>query len=335
MARRTGPESWRHLRYLRSSPVIADQKESLRNVFIMSLHQAEQQFAAARAIGVESRPLNIFYGLSQAGRALAAAFEARGARQGLELQGHGIKCINFGEVGVDPINRFARLGIKAHGSAGASFNKLSGLLESEPLHSATPIANLWGMLVEPQLHEPLGHTSHPVLLVEGDPTRLAPGQQDTISLSSIPGSHSLSDANEWKAFLRNYPSLSGSHLSRLTGRSVASGRKRETMSAEVTWQEGTLKVPLSATYSHYRGSKVVLPSPYSGGGSLHPLMIWWAVLFGLSMLCRYEPQTWTRVIDVNSSPHAVSIEYLLDVALESVPDVLAETLEAVLNPSDD
>jgi hypothetical protein len=40
-----------------------------RLIFAAALEQAEQQFLAAAAIGVQSRPLNLFYGLSQAGRA--------------------------------------------------------------------------------------------------------------------------------------------------------------------------------------------------------------------------------------------------------------------------
>jgi len=55
-----------------------------------------------------------------------------------------------------------------------------------------------------------------------------------------------------------------------------------------------------------------------------PLVTWWALLFGLSILARYEPETWGRAIDINTSPEAV--EHLLDSALDSLPELLYRTL---------
>lgn len=71
-------ESWRTIRSLRADPParirdVLDGEKSRRTTFQMSLEQAQQQFRAASAIGYESRPLNLYYGIAQAGRALAAA----------------------------------------------------------------------------------------------------------------------------------------------------------------------------------------------------------------------------------------------------------------------
>lgn len=332
MERRSGPESWRRIRHLRSSPIIAAQSPSLSDSFTMSLQQAEQQFRAAQAIGFESRPLNLFYGLSQGGRALAAAFEAVGNNQGFELQGHGIKCTNFGELAVDPIGRFSQLAVRSQGNNQTSFNKLSRLLASEPLRESADLGTLWGMLVEPQLHEPLSYPSHPVLLVEGDPERPSGGRQNVLMLSSVPAGIDINDAAAFAGFVDSYPTLRGGSLSRLAGTSTASGRRKESQIIELSWQHEGLATDMRKTYSLYRGSRVVLPAPSSGRGLLHPLMTWWAILFSLSMLARYEPRTWTQLIDVNTSPHAVSIEYLLDAALDSVPDVLADTIGALFMP---
>ncbi|WP_418606212.1 YaaC family protein [Georgenia sp. SUBG003] len=59
----------------------------------MALEQAQQQFAAAERIGYESRPLNLFYGLSQAGRAIAAGSRllGRGTNHQWQANGHGLK----------------------------------------------------------------------------------------------------------------------------------------------------------------------------------------------------------------------------------------------------
>lgn len=61
---------------------------------------------------------------------------------------------------------------------------------------------------------------------------------------------------------------------------------------------------------------------------MHPLMIWWAILYTLSMLARYHPEAWTAVTDVDTSSHAVPIEYLLDAAQSAVPDLLWRTIAA-------
>jgi hypothetical protein len=63
--------------------------------------------------------------------------------------------------------------------------------------------------------------------------------------------------------------------------------------------------------------------------SIHPLMAWWAVLFVLSMLARYEPSRWGRYIDVNESPCATKLEDLLRAAIHIVPRLIAEAIEQV------
>jgi hypothetical protein len=57
-------------------------------------------------------------------------------------------------------------------------------------------------------------------------------------------------------------------------------------------------------------------------------MVWWAILYTLSMLARYHPEAWTVLTDADTSKFAVPIEYLLEVAQDSVPDVLWRILVA-------
>ncbi len=42
----------------------------------------------------------------------------------------------------------------------------------------------------------------------------------------------------------------------------------------------------------------------AGGPSPRPLLLWWALLLGLSSLARYEPAVWTTAIDLDASPLA-------------------------------
>jgi hypothetical protein len=50
-----------------------------------------------------------------------------------------------------------------------------------------------------------------------------------------------------------------------------------------------------------------------------PLMLWWALLIGLSSLARYRPAAWTAAIDLDQSALAVSLERVLDVATARLP----------------
>jgi hypothetical protein len=59
---------------------------------------------------------------------------------------------------------------------------------------------------------------------------------------------------------------------------------------------------------------------------LSPLMLWWALLFGLSSIARYDPETWVGALAVNDSALTVPIEAALDAALEVLPDLILGTL---------
>jgi hypothetical protein len=62
--------------------------------------------------------------------------------------------------------------------------------------------------------------------------------------------------------------------------------------------------------------------------ALSPLMLWWALLFGLSSIARYDPETWVDALVVNSSELAVPIEAALDAALDALPELVLDALLA-------
>ncbi len=51
---------------------------------------------------------------------------------------------------------------------------------------------------------------------------------------------------------------------------------------------------------------------------LHPFLASWAVLLALSSLARYEPATWSKMIDIDQSAEANPIEHLLEETTDSV-----------------
>jgi hypothetical protein len=76
----------------------------------------------------------------------------------------------------------------------------------------------------------------------------------------------------------------------------------------------------------YNRERYLFPAAGSSHLSMHPLMAWWAVLYTLSMLARYQPAEWAAHIDIDSSQHAAAIEKLLKEALEIVPKLIAEAI---------
>ncbi len=81
--------------------------------------------------------------------------------------------------------------------------------------------------------------------------------------------------------------------------------------------------------TRYRGHWLAFPTVAGVAVSLQPLMAWWAVLYTLSMLTRYQPAQWTNLIDVNQCGQATAIEFVLDAALAAVPDLLDEAIDLV------
>ena len=63
----------------------------------------------------------------------------------------------------------------------------------------------------------------------------------------------------------------------------------------------------------------------------HPLIAWWTLLFGFSMVARYHPETWVDLLNVDLSGQAVPIEILLDRAVVEVPKLLFTEIAAALD----
>lgn len=107
------------------------------------------------------------------------------------------------------------------------------------------------------------------------------------------------------------------------------------MGLSVEWRSGTppLMLPDNKTLGDlgvacYRSADdcVVTPAIGSMMTGLHPFLALWAVLLALSSLARYEPATWSKMIDIDQSAEANPIEHLLEEATESVPAAVLHLL---------
>jgi hypothetical protein len=84
---------------------------------------------------------------------------------------------------------------------------------------------------------------------------------------------------------------------------------------------------LDAIVPTARGTDERMLLPRVGGQAfLSPLMLWWLLLFGLSMIARYDPEVWVAALNINDSQQAVPIESALEMALGVLPDLILEAL---------
>jgi len=153
---------------------------------------------------------------------------------------------------------------------------------------------------------------------------------------------SESDRRAVDEFLANYPSLAGwSHSldvpDTVLWRERGNGAEEEleiflpsVLTGPVRHEDDRAEALRRATL--YRGPGDAYAFPALGGmsGPVHPLLAWWAALFGLSILARYEPEAWAEIVDIDGSPAANAVEHLLDEAIAVVPHM---ALLAILDVS--
>jgi hypothetical protein len=125
---------WTHIRGTRANPPgLAAHHEGRRCDYVAALTQFEQLYAAARSVGAASRPILLYYGLSQAGRALLAA----GNEDQWRAYGHGLK------IG-DPKREILETPVRVEGAG--LFQAVSELVGSDVPSSDIEVGALWHAL---------------------------------------------------------------------------------------------------------------------------------------------------------------------------------------------
>ena len=322
-------ESWRSIRSLRAelpahiAGVLASNPARLET-FHSALEQSQQQLAAAARIGYESRPLNLFYGLSQAGRAIAAASARLDESKGhpWRASGHGVK------FQVPLVEDLFHSRVMVASSQRDLFSRVSEALRSPlSVRSATvaqlltQIPDYWMEFQDPSpVKPPIGDlhfdraTSFPSIHGIGVPGLLKP-QTPT--------------PDEISAAISPYPALRRLQVAADdNGDATWIGDQRlrfEIGEKDVERPGGAIR--LKGTVS-YRRHDFLLPA-VEGGMFLKPVPAWWLLLYALSMLARYAPDDWTRVMSLRKSSVASRVEFMLDAALDAIPELVLEALESL------
>lgn len=314
---------WRDIRGLRADPPGHAQEDGdRRGVFAAALQQAEELHEAAGVSGFASRSLPLFYALSQGGRAIAAA---RGPEDGWTFHGHGL--------GIPPDKEGDMvLAVEVTPRKKGAFSLLSEITGSAQLPDRQSLGAMLASLPEvaaivaahvddvAALELSLDHES-----ASGEYMMLAPPLQMTAVYfgpeTSLSGERQL---QAMKTRLAPYPRAEGWAI-----RSTQAQRNGK-LGIGLCWpiEEGGARglKALEVVATRYGPSYYLRPGLGEDGSEVNLLMTWWASLFTLSSLARYEPALWRAALDVDASELAVVLEEVLEVAQERVPELLYETL---------
>ncbi|WP_409495701.1 YaaC family protein [Amycolatopsis sp. cmx-11-12] len=342
---------WRKLRGLRVSPPGAAAKDNGRvATFQAALEQAQQFMLAAEGADYATRPLQLFYALSQGGRAITAAsnrlprsIEIPDRDSPGKMKPHVVSWNSSGHGITAPgisVKKAAKIAIKANWTGLMPEVALAMGVDCLRPEEKISLSEVWPLIPE-AYSAPLPKQGLGRALSIGSATILPENgkQLCRVNVGNVPSEVKeafLSDSNAFNDFLSKYPTLSnvrwppGPHYEPLFRTGSFSG-----MSTEVVWEkeEGPIVDATQETHdrlgTRYRTASDFWAFPRVGSmdGPLHPIFAWWSTLFALSMMARYAPAGWYHMTRIDLSDEANAIEHILDEALTVVPNLLLEAIE--------
>jgi hypothetical protein len=269
----------------------------------------------------------LFYALSQAGRAIAASYLPDRWR----LRGHGLTCPDLDVE--DPLSVQIKLpkpdeknGIRD------SFRRVSEATGSEIPHRDVGLGEVWAAL--PEVGRLLAGTSgfdgwlQPLIADPDEPGTSPLWQADRVpvKLVGVPfqGPEAITE------LLGSYAHAETLDIDTMQGVSLVIETTPYGNGVRVHWpsdspdlagRRNTLDrvVPLAVGGQRWLRPKVA-------GAVMNDLMMWWVVLFALSMLARYEPAGWVAALDLDR-PLGARLVRLLDAAVDTIPELVLRELE--------
>ncbi|MFN2587311.1 MAG: YaaC family protein [Actinomycetota bacterium] len=304
----TPRDAWLHLRNTLAHPpgaaAVTDHRQS--DLYVSCIQQFEQLVAAAGAIAAHARPLPLYYAAMHAAKALAAAFGSTH-----NPRGHGLK---QGSRPVPPdVMEFK---IKPDDSSSV-LSVLCEVTDSGVIEQPVRLGDLFLSLPD------LGEKPHDV---HGPCAFYVEEVPEDLSLYPVtdPILHVLIETRgrQPEAQGSTYPTLKGWFNETAGGGLINSRRQlapRFGREVEFTNRSAALQ-DLAPTY-RFSGERWLIPKVEGSSDVLSPLVTWYALLFGFSILARYEPDTWLHALDIRQR-HAVAIEAALEEAAAALPELV-------------
>jgi hypothetical protein len=300
-----------------------------KQTFAAAMTQFEEQFTAAMGVTAATRPVNLYYGLAQAGMAIAAAH----APDPWSFSRHGL---HLGDRNPE----LADMLVRPEGKEGqGGFQKVAAATGSPLITAPVSLGTLWASLPDLARAGTLPGSAWRIPLALSHDAFPAKRPRATLYLpGEMPEEHDAWMA-AFKAMMADYPSAEGWAIP------IEDGRIQITRSPRRHW-EVILRWPAKETGGEmseeeleaffakvapeyrYRGDRFLRPSINSAGGlPPSPLMTWWLLLYSFSILARYEPRRWVNLLDRDSSKVASLLRYGLEEALTAVPQLVLEALD--------
>jgi hypothetical protein len=334
--------AWQTIRLLRARPPTGVNTQERLGVFTSALEQAEQLMRAAERVGPAAQPLPLFYSLSQAGRAIAAA---KIADDQWRLAGHGLR-VPDNRLELRILRRTVEPQTPSKSAVAMgrrdSFAGTAEAVGSGQLSAPVDLGAIWCAIPEllphaPQIPDLKQNWRRPLVVFDTywDAGVLASRRQLGTDMI-VCGLPSGAGAAEVDDELAHYPGAAGA-VTRTDPHLGGIGTPKEIVTEwtpdgrncpRVSWTDRPERHPrLDQVAPEYRGTglRLLMPSLPTGDG-LSPLMLWWILLLGLSSVARYDPEVWVAALDVNTSQQAVPIESALDAAVDALPELILQSL---------
>jgi hypothetical protein len=296
-------------------------KEHRKRTFWAALQQFEELLDAAGTVGPASRPLPLFYALSQAGRAITAAHGS----VPWELHGHGLEM-----PGPSSPKHLLERTIEPKPTGNDSFHRVAQTIGSAILTGPVELGAVWASLPYglPKAWTekwPTTLSVRPLVTGETVPSGEAPAVVYVTGVDQPP-------KTAIRKLLAQYPTAQGWYFpgdSQLTERQTPLGwRVLLAWTADgPSWDDRWAKIREVAPEYRRREQHWLRPAVGAQKDYLKPLSAWWILLFGLSIVARYEPAEWAKVLSINESDLAAPLESLLDDAMLDIPRLVLEALE--------
>jgi hypothetical protein len=316
----------KRLRATRASPPgLASGAHDRRETYGAALQQFDDLINAASAVGPVTRPLPLYYAVHQAGKAIAAAWaegEWRATRHGLAQD------YEEPDRWQDDILRFR---VRPQRLPGV-FGIVAATLGSARLTGKVELGALWSAL--PGAIPPAVPDSWPLALPVYPLSRDDSGSPSWVAVClRRPAPDNTEAVNR---LLATYPGAAGVRATTYQGNLQFSptpwGPGVGAMWPEADIQERAVEPPpeeFPGVNAHNRApgyrigeERWLIPVVGDGSDRLPPVLLWWILLFGLSLLARYEPAAWRAALDLDRSAVADPLRQLLDDALVTVPALL-------------
>jgi hypothetical protein len=301
---------------------MAGQNVDRRAIYVAALQQFEELLSAARRTGPASSPLPLFYALSQAGRAIVAAYG-----EAPRTFGHGLREEQCEDGAVPLLHRAIRRQPSKDGRD--TFGAVARATQTGDFDGTVELGALWVANPDsPRL--PLEHwrPDWRLALFVDDGFRVPSAvtlREGERVVRVLPFSEPLEATADHggEVAAGRYPTVPRDATSASQQRKIG---ELQSWNAFVRWREDQVSYDRVAPKTGFDSARYLLPSLPDQTKLMSPLMLWWVLLFGFSVYARYHPELWVSALDVDNASEAVGIEHLLERALDRVPLLVYDAL---------